>query len=139
VDDAGSDGSTNGGSAGQGSGGTESGGASGRGGTSSGGAGGMSSGGAGGAQGGGGSGGAPPSACKTRYGALPGYLSCGETAQQCRFVQATANAQTCTTICSSRGGSCLRADNGDPGSCTITNQDVGCDVALASSICTCSP
>jgi hypothetical protein len=32
----------------------------------------------------------------------------------------------------------MQADNGDPGSCTVTSAGVGCSASLASSICTCS-
>jgi len=123
-----------GGKAAGGAGGMQAGGAGGK---ATGGAGGAESGGAPGAGGSSGMGGGPTT-CATRYGSLPGYLLCKETAQQCRFVQATSTAQTCTAVCTSRGGTCVQADNGDPGSCTVTNAMVGCDAALASSICVCT-
>src|SRR5262249_3270881 len=106
------------------------------GGTPSGGAGGTAGrAGAGGAQTGG-AGGQP--SCASRYGMVPGYFACGETSTTCRFVQAQAMAQTCTAVCASRRGPGSAADNGDPGSCTVTMANVGCSASLASSICTCS-
>jgi hypothetical protein len=96
------------------------------------------SGGAGGASGAGG--GALDSGlptCNTIYGAVPGYLRCDETRTTCRFLQVSAAAESCTTICAAHGGTCSGADNGDPGSCALTGTAT-CATLFASSICLCS-
>jgi hypothetical protein len=84
----------------------------------------------------GGTGGSAPS-CATRYGAAPEFLLCAETATSCRFLRNSSPALTCDTVCSTYGGTCIDADNGDPGSCTISGA-ADCSTSLTSSICVCS-
>ncbi len=99
-------------------------------------AGGTSAGGGNGAGGSGGAAGSPPT-CDSLYGAAPEYLLCAETATSCRFLRNSSPARTCETVCSTYGGTCIDADNGDPGSCTISG-DADCTTSLSSSICVCS-
>ena len=92
--------------------------------------------GVGGAAGSGGSGGTAPS-CITLYGAAPDFLLCAETATSCRFLRNSNPARPCDTVCSTYGGTCIDADNGDPGSCAISGA-ADCSTSLTSSICVCS-
>ena len=84
----------------------------------------------------GGAGGVAPS-CATLYGAAPEFLLCAETATSCRFLRNSSPARTCDTVCSTYGGTCIDADNGDPGSCTVSGA-ADCSTSFASSICVCS-
>ncbi len=84
----------------------------------------------------GGVGGSPPS-CDGLYGAAPEYLLCTETTTSCQFLRNSTPARSCDTVCSTYGGTCIDADNGDPGSCAVSG-NADCTTSLSSSLCTCS-
>jgi hypothetical protein len=65
-------------------------------------------------------------------------LLCGETATTCRFVQVSSVATTCDALCPMYGGACIDADNGDPGTCAVSDPTPTCATALQSSLCVCA-
>ncbi len=82
---------------------------------------------------------APPSACDSVYGALPGYILCAETSTTCSMV-VQLDGQDCNIACRSvlDGGDCLSALNDGPVGMECTG--VGgwaCGQNGMSAICTC--
>jgi hypothetical protein len=45
-------------------------------------------------------------ACAAKYGGVPGYILCYETATECAFNAAT-ELTSCTAVCAEKGGTCL--------------------------------
>lgn len=125
---AGNGGATTGGAAGNG--GAMTGGTAGSGGATGGTAG--SGGATGGTGGRGGSG-----TCDAVFGSVPGYALCAENATTCRFAYITPAREMCQTLCAAQGGTCVSAENGDPGLCAVIGPAM-CTSLFTDAICLCS-
>jgi len=87
----------------------------------------------------------PRPTCTAKYGTVPGFILCKETATDCSFNAATDYVTSCTAVCEAVGGTCLGAiDNpNDPGTeCEEATdppaQPVTCDSAtFETMLCVC--
>jgi hypothetical protein len=85
----------------------------------------------------------PRPTCTAKYGTVPGFILCEETATDCSFNVATDYVTSCTTVCAGAGGACLDAiDNpNDPGTeCEEATdaQPVTCDSStFETMLCVC--
>ena len=75
-------------------------------------------------------------ACDSLYGGASMYVFCSEGPSSCTFAAMTAG--TCSTVCSTFGGSCLDADNNDVQPCVVTSTLDTCATIRTTAICTCS-
>jgi hypothetical protein len=83
---------------------------------------------------------AMPLSCQARFGSLPGYLPCGETATTCRF--SIGNEQqkfNCAAACGGGGSTCLSEWEVDGVSCDVgTHPLLSCSTPHHEVVCICS-
>ena len=73
--------------------------------------------------------------CAKKYGAVASYKLCKETATDCFFFHKAGDS--CTSICSKCGGTCLKAEWDTNDTCTAS-KPVACSDYQSDGLCTCT-
>ena len=74
--------------------------------------------------------------CMQRYGGADSFELCTTTATSCKFYVHT-NGSSCGDLCTSLGGTCVEAYDGDCGDISSTVRD--CTFTLGDQVCNCRP
>ena len=77
--------------------------------------------------------------CDAQYGKVSGYQLCAASAGSCSFNAFKNRSSSCNDVCSTNGGSCLRAINNSTSAPCAAKDEVSCGVANhVDDICVCS-